>query len=67
MSRTELCLNFVTALDWIDGVVIGVDSLQQLNDNLRIMSDISNTIDVNDIFKSRPLISEVSLNPANWK
>lgn len=67
MSITELCLNFVTALDWIDGVVIGVDNIQQLNDNLRIMSDIRKTMDVHDIFKSPPLISEVSLNPANWK
>jgi len=66
MNKVELCLNLVSALDWIDGVVIGVDNLQQLNENIRIMSE-KNTIDLDNIFKSRPIVSEKSLNPANWE
>jgi len=61
----ELCLKFVAATDWIDGVVVGVETLEQLHENIKIMSD-SNMIDTEDLLLSRPTVQERTLNPACW-
>lgn len=66
MSKAELCLKFVSSLDWVDGVVIGVENLNQLNENLKVMSDSRNFINESILLDSRPLIEEKALNPANW-
>lgn len=67
-SISELCLKFVAANDWIDGVVIGVETLEQLHDNIRIMSKLDfSESDVHSILLNRPIIREESLDPACWR
>ena len=55
-------------LDWIDGIVIGMETLEQLNDNLKLITkpplDQSQLVEVNN---TRPALNESSLNPAMWK
>ncbi|MGE6779340.1 aldo/keto reductase [Vreelandella titanicae] len=64
----ELCLRYVLSQSWIDGVVMGVDNQEQLLQNIlktgkenwpeRILEKIADGL---------PLVSEKTLNPANWK
>lgn len=60
MTVAEVALNFNLQNPFIDGVLIGVDSVGQLQDNLRNISErkVELSIDV----KEKEL-----LNPGNWK
>ncbi len=66
-SVLGLCLGWVQALDWVDGVVVGMDNLGQLGENLRIFSNptLSNEA-LNTIRTTRPKFSEETLNPSMW-
>ena len=37
-SRLELCFSYVKSIQWIDGLLIGVDNLDQLNENLKLFN-----------------------------
>jgi spore coat polysaccharide biosynthesis protein SpsF len=65
---TDLCLSFVKSADWIDGVVVGVESYEQLSENIQIFcsADLSNQ-QMCATKASRPLLEEQSLNPACWR
>ena len=67
-SITDTCLAFLRSQDWIDGIVIGVDTEQQLHDNLEIFSQpVMTSNAVQSIVKRTPLLSEDTLNPSNWR
>lgn len=67
-SIKDLCLAYINGLDWIDGIVIGMETLEQLNENLKLITkpplDQSQLVEVNN---TRPALNESSLNPAMWK
>ncbi|WAB95562.1 aldo/keto reductase [Pseudomonas citronellolis] len=65
---TDFCLAFVKSLDWVDGLVIGMESLDQLSENIKILCspDLSQD-EINTVLSSRPHLEEESLNPAYWK
>jgi|AntRauTorckE5430_2_1112549.scaffolds.fasta_scaffold00133_17 spore coat polysaccharide biosynthesis protein SpsF len=64
----ELCIRFALSQKWIDGVVIGVDNLDQLIYNLKISSaGIWNEAKLGEIIEGRPYISKETLNPATWE
>lgn len=60
MTVAEIALNFNLQNPFIDGVLIGVDTAGQLQDNLRNISDRKVQLSIN--VKEKEL-----LNPANWK
>jgi aryl-alcohol dehydrogenase-like predicted oxidoreductase/spore coat polysaccharide biosynthesis protein SpsF (cytidylyltransferase family) len=63
----DLCLRFVLSQQWIDGVVIGVDTLKQLVDNLqKVAADYWPEDQLINMLANRPHISEETLNPATW-
>ncbi|OGK02360.1 MAG: hypothetical protein A2519_15935 [Candidatus Raymondbacteria bacterium RIFOXYD12_FULL_49_13] len=67
-NKTDLCLAYVRAQDWITSIVIGQESLAQLRENLKLMLRSPLTQEqctrVQDCFKhSTP---EKLLNPALW-
>ncbi|MFT6069475.1 MAG: aryl-alcohol dehydrogenase-like predicted oxidoreductase [Bacteriovoracaceae bacterium] len=66
LSMHELCLRYVFSIDEIDGVLIGVDSLAQLQSNLEVLNctSLERSIieEINDISVSCPAL----LNPQNW-
>jgi len=37
-SRLELCFSYVKSIEWIDGLLIGVDNINQLNENLKLFN-----------------------------
>ena len=59
LSISEIALNFNLQNPYIDGVLIGVDNVSQLQMNLTSVKDTP--IDVNIVVKEKEL-----LNPVNW-
>ena len=64
----DLCLRYVCSQPWIDSVVIGVETKEQLIDNLFKVSS-GNWTDgvVGRIIVDRPRVPAETLNPAKWK
>jgi aryl-alcohol dehydrogenase-like predicted oxidoreductase len=66
-SVAELCIRYVNSQAWIDSVVIGVDSIENLFANLSSVSKpLFHEKALSDIENSRPQVSEETLNPATW-
>jgi len=67
-SVVNFCLCFVKSFDWVDGVVVGMESYDQLTENIQIFSgaDLSDQ-QIRNILVSRPILEEQSLNPACWR
>jgi aryl-alcohol dehydrogenase-like predicted oxidoreductase/spore coat polysaccharide biosynthesis protein SpsF (cytidylyltransferase family) len=64
----DLCLAFVRAQPWVDGVVVGIETQSQLLDNLRYFDRPPlSADDVRVLERTRPTLSATSLNPANWQ
>lgn len=64
----DLSLRYVCSQQWVDGVVIGVETREQLIDNLVKLSGGSWTDDVvSTITSDRPRVPVETLNPAEWK
>ena len=67
-SVTELLLQYVFSQSWLDGVVVGVDTKEQLVDNLSTISDVSWSEDLlRSVISDRPTVSIETLNPAKWR
>lgn len=66
-NAVDFCLSFVKSADWVDGVVVGMESLEQLSVNIQIFSgpDLTDQ-QIGKTLASRPLLEEQSLNPAYW-
>lgn len=65
---TDLCLSYVNSLPWVDGVATGMESMGQLIENINYFNLPSLTMEQTaTIKKTRPKLSEYSLNPAHWK
>lgn len=68
VNTTHLCLNYVRSLSWVDGVVVGMETSQQLFDNVKLFGDKPFTSDELCLaIESRPFISPDSLNPSTWR
>lgn len=66
-SIKELCVAFALSKNWIDGVVIGVETLEQLRENVEFFDGIKLTQDqVCMLENGRPKIPNNILNPALW-
>ena len=64
----DLSLRYVCSQQWIDGVVIGVETREQLIDNLVKLSGGSWTDELaRTITVDRPRVPVETLNPAEWK
>ena len=66
-SVADLCLAYVRGQDWIDGVVIGMETEEQLETNLALSTRPPLTLaDCAAIEASRPAVPEQLLDPAQW-
>lgn len=66
-SPADLCLAYVRAQSWIDGVVVGMESLSQLALNLALFKRPPLTRDeIAAVDAQLPRASERLLNPALW-
>jgi len=64
-SNIELCLSFILSQEWLDGVVVGIDSPEQLKELVNIEKKATNLTSMEPIcFKND--ISKL-LNPSLWE
>lgn len=63
----DLCLAYVSSLNWVDGIATGMENMGQLLENINYFNRAPLTNDqVRSIDNSRPQLREESLNPALW-
>lgn len=68
MSVSDLCIGYVNSQNWIDSIVIGVDSKKNLISNLQSTSmPLMTKAALDDLSASRLFVDSKSLNPANWR
>jgi aryl-alcohol dehydrogenase-like predicted oxidoreductase len=66
-SVADLCLAYVRGQDWIDGVVVGMETEAQLETNLALNERPPLTAkECAAIARSRPRVPEQLLDPAQW-
>jgi aryl-alcohol dehydrogenase-like predicted oxidoreductase len=66
-SAADLCVAHARAQSWIDGVVIGMETEDQLDENLRLfVRPPLSTEDCAAIEQVIPRVPETLLNPASW-
>jgi aryl-alcohol dehydrogenase-like predicted oxidoreductase len=66
-SVADLCLAYVRGQDWIDGVVVGMETEEQLEANLDLSTRPPlGPADCAEIEASRPRVPEQLLDPARW-
>ena len=67
-SVVNLCLAYVRSQEWIDGVVVGMETDSQLRENIRFFSEKELTsAQIKKIAGSLPKLDDQTLNPANWE
>ncbi len=62
----ELALNFVYNNPYIDKVIIGFDSMDQLYQNINMIKNWNNKIKINESVNKINVTDENLLNPTNW-
>lgn len=63
----EFCLSYVKSMDWVDGVVVGMENGEQLAENIRIFTGTDLTPEqIQSSLANRPYLEVTSLNPACW-
>lgn len=63
----ELCVRFALSQKWIDGIVLGLDTKEQLLDNLKIMAKKPwNQDQLIKLVENRPRVPRETLDPATW-
>ena len=67
-SVVDLCLSYVKSQDWIDKIIMGVDSKDHLINNIKLFNLKSLSLsEINDINLSRPKVNNTLLNPSKWR
>lgn len=63
----DLCLAYVRGLPWVDGVCLGMETLEQLADNARLFQHAPLVAsEIQQIREGRPVVDARTLNPASW-
>lgn len=66
-SIADVCIAYVRSLPWVDGLVLGMDSMEQLNDNISLFNNnLFSHKEMSIIEETRPELTQETLNPANW-
>jgi len=67
-SRTELCFAYVRAQPWITSIVVGVETVSQLDENIKLFQKPYLTIDeCQQVEAKLEGATEELLNPAKWR
>lgn len=66
-SVADLCVAYARGQDWVDGVVIGMETEEQLDANLRMfLRNPLSSVDCGKIEKMVPHVPAQLLDPAQW-
>lgn len=69
ININTLAIAYAQSQSWIDQLVVGNDSVQQVNENIKIFESNRPLLQdlVNQIKTSRPYLSDDILDPAKWR
>ena len=67
VSVGELALNFVNSNKFVDKIIIGVDSVSQLDQNIQMIKNWNSSNDIYRLINNISVREEHLLNPANWQ
>lgn len=68
MFISDICIGYINPQNWIDYIVIGVDSKENLFSKLRSISmPFLSKAALDDLKTSWLFVNSKALNPANWK
>ena len=66
-SLADICIAYVRSLPWVDGLVLGMEAMEQLNDNISLFNNnLLLQKEMTIIEETRPELAQETLNPANW-
>ena len=66
-SISDLCISYAISQDWIDSVVIGVLTTENLCSNLKSISmPFMHEKNLSDIRHNRPKVKDIALDPSKW-
>lgn len=66
-SAADLCLAYVRSHDWIDGIVVGMETLAQLEENLKLFEEPALTPEEQSFLEhAMPHLTEKLLSPGLW-
>jgi aryl-alcohol dehydrogenase-like predicted oxidoreductase len=66
-DRIDLCLAYVRSQDWIDGIVIGMETADQLKANLTAFGRaLLHDANMAEMFAGSPVLPDTFLDPACW-
>ena len=64
----ELCFSYVNSFTWIDGIVLGIETAKQLEENISFLNGkLMNQELIEVINITRPKFDCDLLKPSNWK
>jgi spore coat polysaccharide biosynthesis protein SpsF len=67
VNMRDLCLAYLRGVDWIDGVVVGVETLAQLRDNLAMFRRPALSVEeIAAVRAALPAVPAQLLDPARW-
>lgn len=67
VSLVDLCISYAAGTPWIDGLVIGVETMEQLSENLSLLQNPPLlAVEIQTVCNTRPRLDKLSLNPAFW-
>lgn len=67
LDVADFCLRYVRSQPWIDGIVLGMETIEQLRKNIAyFMRPMIPRDRLRDIEKTRPHLREDSLDPSRW-
>ena len=68
LDRADLCISYIRSLPWITSLVLGMESSNQLDQNLRMFQQPKlNMLHQEEINQKLPKVHPDLLNPAVWK
>jgi spore coat polysaccharide biosynthesis protein SpsF (cytidylyltransferase family)/aryl-alcohol dehydrogenase-like predicted oxidoreductase len=67
-AMAAYCLNYVKSLEWVDGVVVGMEMIEQLNENIKTFSTTAfmHTFQPESPVRP-PFVSIKTLDPSCWR
>jgi aryl-alcohol dehydrogenase-like predicted oxidoreductase len=66
ISIGELALNYANMNKFIDKIIIGVDSSNQLNENIQMIKNWNMNNDINELIGKINVKEQHLLSPINW-
>ena len=64
---SELCFSYINSFSWIDGIVLGLETVKQLHENISFLNGkLMNQETIDAINMTRPKFDHDLLNPSTW-